>query len=164
MGEYCDELDELNHEEDSFKLNTMNQNQAEENNDLAKTHAEENNDLAKNNAEEKNDGAKTHAEENNYLNKNNAEENLDMNEWPGWGLPPAANPWAESGKPGDPTRTSPAPSPLPSVLNDPIPPWTPSDQAPPFTIVHVGKRRKDFLFRRVHFLFPIAEMAQNGLS
>ncbi len=80
MEEYCDELDKLNNEEDPFKLNTMTKNNAEDNNDMNKDNAEENNDVA----------------------KNHAEENIDLNEWPGWGLPPAANPWAERGKPGGP--------------------------------------------------------------
>ncbi len=144
MGEYCDELDKLNNVEDPFKLNTVNQNHEEENNDLAKAHAEENDDLAKNNAEEKNDVAKNHAEENIYLNKDtaeeyddmtkdaaeenndldqdNVEENIDLDKWPSWGLPPAANPWASCGKPGAPPEPV---QPPPLCLYDPIPPGHP---------------------------------------
>ncbi len=57
-------------------------------------------------------------------------------------------------KTGNPTGTSPAPSHLSSSWNDPIPPWTPSDQIPPSTVVHMGKGTKDFLFRRVQLFIP----------
>jgi hypothetical protein len=80
-------------------------------------------------------------------------------------LPPAANPWADSGKPGGPTGTSPAPSPLPSDLNDPITPWTPADQAHPFHNRPHGKKKKRIFYSGGYkFLFPIAEISQNGLS
>ena len=164
MGEYCNELDELN------------QNHAEENNDLAKTNAEENNDgaqtpaeennyLNKNSAEEYNDTTRDAAEENDVLGQDNAVENIDLNEWPGWGLPPAANPWAACGKPGGPTGTSPAPSPLPSVLNDPIPPLDTLGSSTPLPQSSTGeKEERIFYSGGCNFLFPIAEMAQNGLS
>jgi hypothetical protein len=149
MGEYCEGLNalNLNHAEENDDLAETN---AEENDDGAKTPTEENIDLNKATAEEFNEATREAAEENNALGQDAAEENTDLNEGPSWGLPPAANPWAASGKSGGPTGTSPAPSPLPSVLYDPIsPPWTPSDQAPPFHNRPSGKKKKRFSIQAV---------------
>jgi hypothetical protein len=77
------------------------------------------------------------------------EEKDDLNERQSLGLSPAADLWVDSDKPGDPTGTSQAPSPLPSNLNDPIHPWTPSEHISLFTVIHMGKGTKDLLFRRV---------------
>ena len=144
MGEYCEGLNalNLNHAEENDDLAETN---AEENDDGAKTPTEENIDLNKATAEEFNEATREAAEENNALGQDAAEENTDLNEGPSWGLPPAANPWAASGKSGGPTGTSPAPSPLPSNLNDPIsPPGHPRIKSPPFHNRPHGKKKKGF--------------------
>ncbi len=61
----------------------------------------------------------------NKKNPDDMDERNEMDEKQSLGLSPAANPGVDSSKPGDPTGTSLAPSPLPSNLNDPSPPGHP---------------------------------------
>ncbi len=74
------------------------------------------------NSDKMNDRDENNPDELNEMNEMNEErDNMDeVDERQTLGLSPAANPWVVSSKPGGPTGTSPAPSPLPSNLNDPI--------------------------------------------
>ncbi len=85
--ENSDELDKMN-KENSDKLDKMNKKIPDE---LDKTNEKIPDDLDK-------------------MNEENAMESDDLDERQSWGLPPAANPWVDSGNPGGPTGTSPAPS------------------------------------------------------
>ncbi len=88
-----------------------------------------------------------------------------MNEMQSLGLYAAARTGVDSSKPGDPTGTSPAPSPLPSRLNDPVSPWTPSEYIPPPPPSSTWEKEQRIFYSGVYnFLFPIAETSQCDLS
>ncbi len=81
----------------------------------------------------------------------------EMEERQSLGFFPNADPWVDNSKPGGPTGSSPAPSPLPSNLNDPIPHWTSSDQISPPQQSSTGEKEQRIFYSGVYnFLFPIA--------